>query len=163
MLGRTLLGARLRDLRTVLAWLRARPDLDSRRIALWGDSFSPPNPPGTDLAVPLDGPQPRLAEPLGGVLALLGGLFEDEVKGVYARGGLVGYLSLLASPFCHVPYDVVVPDVPATGDLEELPPALAPRPAVLVDLVDGTNRRVASFHAAGRSPGPGAWLLKHLR
>jgi hypothetical protein len=97
------------------------------------------------------------------VLALLGGLFEEDVKVVYARGGLVSYLSLLANPFCHVPYDVVVPDVPATGDLEELPPALAPRPAALVDLVDGTNRRVASFHSGGRAPGPGAWLLEHLR
>src|SRR5262249_574562 len=43
-LGRTLLGSRLKDLRTVLAYLRRRPDIDARRLALWGDSFAPPNP-----------------------------------------------------------------------------------------------------------------------
>src|SRR5262249_23036922 len=40
MLGQTLVGSRLRDLRSVLAHLRQRPDLDSKRILLWGDSFA---------------------------------------------------------------------------------------------------------------------------
>ena len=43
MLGGTLLGARLRDLRAVLAYLRTRADVDFARVALWGDSFAPVN------------------------------------------------------------------------------------------------------------------------
>src|SRR4029077_8303596 len=39
MLGNTLLGARLKDLRTVLAYIEARQDIQSARIAVWGDSF----------------------------------------------------------------------------------------------------------------------------
>src|SRR5262245_16648591 len=49
MLGQTLLGARLRDLRSVLRHLRARDDVDGRRIALWGDSFAAVNPDAANL------------------------------------------------------------------------------------------------------------------
>ena len=52
---------------------------------------------------------PDQAEPLGGLLALLGGLFEDDVRAVAVRGGLVSYASLLDSPFFYVPHDAVVP------------------------------------------------------
>ena len=45
MLGNTLLGARLKDARAVFRYLAARPDIDPARIALWGDSFAPVNPP----------------------------------------------------------------------------------------------------------------------
>ena len=38
MIGETLLGERLRDLRTVLAYLENRPDVAPRQIGLWGDS-----------------------------------------------------------------------------------------------------------------------------
>ena len=37
MLGKTMVGARLKDLRTVLAYLAARQDLDPESIDLWGD------------------------------------------------------------------------------------------------------------------------------
>ena len=49
LFGETLLGQRLRDLRSVLAYLRARSDVDGKRIALWGDSFAPPNDPEDQL------------------------------------------------------------------------------------------------------------------
>jgi hypothetical protein len=40
-----------------------------------------------DLAVPLDvDPFPHLAEPLGGLLACFGALFEDDDRAVYVRG-----------------------------------------------------------------------------
>jgi len=38
MLGNSLLGDRLKDLRAVLRYLASRPDLDSQRMGLWGDS-----------------------------------------------------------------------------------------------------------------------------
>src|SRR5262249_11515788 len=54
MLGQTLLGARLRDLRTVCRYLRGRPEFHAGPVALWGDSFAATNPYDQNLAVPLD-------------------------------------------------------------------------------------------------------------
>jgi hypothetical protein len=143
MLGQTLVGARLRDLRTVLRYLRGRPELDAGRIALWGESFAPVNPPERNLAVPLDvEPAPDLAEPLGGLLALFGALFEDDIRAVCIHGGLSGYQTMLQSPFVYIPADCVVPGALAAGDLCDVAAALAPRPVRLTGLVDGLNRTV---------------------
>ena len=163
LLGQTLLGSRLRDVRSVLRYLRSREDLDAGRVALWGDSFAPPNPKGQDLAVPLGVDEfPDLAEPLGGLLALFGGLFEDGVRAVYVRGGLTGYHSLLQSPFCYVPHDVVVPGALTAGDLCDVAAALAPRPLRLEGLVDGLNREVPA-RGAGADAGTGSVGLPRSR
>jgi len=140
MLGQPLVGARLRDLRAVLKYLRRRKDIGAERIALWGDSLAPVNPAERDLKVPLDADkQPHLAEPLGGLLALFGALYEDDVKAVYVRGGLDGYRSVLSSPFVYVPHDVIVPGALTAGDLCDVAAALAPRPLRLEGLVDGLD------------------------
>jgi hypothetical protein len=150
LLGQTLVGSRLRDLRSALRYLRGRPDLDGGRVALWGDSFAPPNPAGRDLTVPLDAdPFPDLAEPLGGLLALFGALFDDDIRAVAVRGGLSGYASLLADPFCYVPHDALVPAALTAGDLCDVAAALAPRPLRMEGLVDGHNREVAPEQARG--------------
>jgi hypothetical protein len=141
MLGRTLVGARLRDLVSVLNYLFSRGGFDPKRVALWGDSFAPVNPPDRRLEVPLDAEKlPDQAEPLGPLLALLGGLFEDRVGAVYARGGLDGYHALLGSPFCYVPHDAIVPGAVSAGDLDVVAAGVAPRPLALAGLVDGLNR-----------------------
>jgi len=141
MLGQTLVGARLRDLRAVLRYLRGRGDLDARRIALWGESFAPANAPDRNLAVPYEvEPAPNLAEPLGGLLALLGALFEDDIRAVSVRGGLAGYQTMLQSPFVYVPADCVVPGALTAGDLVDITAALAPRPVRMTELVDGLNQ-----------------------
>jgi dienelactone hydrolase len=145
LLGQTLVGSRLRDVRSVLLYLRGRDDLDARRPVLWGDSFSPANPKDRDLAVPLEvDPFPDIAEPLGGLLALLGALYEDGVRAVYVRGSLASYDSLLHSPFCYVPHDALVPGAVAAGDLGDVAAALAPRPLRLEGLVDGLNREATA-------------------
>jgi cephalosporin-C deacetylase-like acetyl esterase len=178
MLGRTLVGLRLRDLRAVLRYLRGRPELDPARLALWGDSFAPTNPAGRNLEVPLDAePFPDPCEPLGGLLALFGALFEEDVRAVYARGGLIGYAAVLNSPFRYVPHDAVVPGALTAGDLNDVAAALAPRPLRLAGLVDGLNRPASAEEAArtyaaagdrlvldagGRDDAAASWLLKQL-
>jgi cephalosporin-C deacetylase-like acetyl esterase len=142
MLGETLVGARLRDVRSILSYLRTRSDLNSRRIAVWGDSFAAVNPPDRNLRIPLGIPEePPLSEPLGGLLGLLTAVYEKDVQAVYARGGLTGFESVLRDQFCYVPHDVIIPGVLAAGDLCDLAAALAPRDVRLEGLVDGLNRR----------------------
>jgi dienelactone hydrolase len=146
MLGPTLVGSRLRDLRAVLNYLRTRRDLDGARIALWGDSFAPVNADDRELAVPMDADgAPDQSEPLGGLLALFTALFEDDIRAVYIRGGLTGFQSLLKSPFCYLPHDCLVPAALTAGDLCDVAAAFAPRPLRFAGLVDGTNR-FASTH-----------------
>jgi cephalosporin-C deacetylase-like acetyl esterase len=143
MLGQTLVGSRLRDVRSVLRYLQTRADLDGGRVALWGDSFAPTNPASRALEVPLDAdPFPHQAEPLGGLLALFTALFEDGIRAVYVRGGLTGFQSLLEGQVYHVPHDAVIPGAMAAGDLCNVAAALAPCPLRMEGLVDGLNRTV---------------------
>jgi len=143
MLGETLTGLRLRDLRGVLRYLRTRPELDATRLALWGDSFAEPNvPPFADK--PLESSDcPRECEPLGGLLALLAALFEDDAKAVLVRRGLASFESLLCSPFVYVPHDIIVPGALTVGDLADVAAALAPLPLRFEGLVDGRNCAVS--------------------
>jgi hypothetical protein len=61
------------------------------------------------------------------------------------RGSLVSYESILASQFCYVPHDALVPGVlDHAGDLSDVAATLAPRPLRLEGLVDGLNRPVAA-------------------
>ena len=138
-LSRSLLGSQLKDLRTVLAYLRSR---SFDRFALWGDSFSPPNPEHLylDEIEMHSGPQIQYqAEPLGAHLALLAGLYEPDVEAIDARGGLGSYLSILESPFPYVPIDVIPFGILQAGDIADIAAALAPRALRLEALVTGGN------------------------
>jgi hypothetical protein len=75
-------------------------------------------------------------------LAILGGLYEDRVRGVAARGGLAGYTSLLGDAFSYVSEDIIVPGILDSGDIPDVAGALAPRRLLLESLVDGRNRIV---------------------
>jgi cephalosporin-C deacetylase-like acetyl esterase len=159
MLGQTLLGSRVRDLRALLRHLRSRPDVDPARIALWGDSFAPANPPGTRLEVPWDAPRlPQFAHPAGALTALLGALFEPQVRAVWARGGVASFAAVLESPFLYLPHDALIPGAVAAGDLDRVVAALRPRPTRLEGAVDGLNR---ARGPAGEDA-PARWLLGAL-
>jgi len=186
MLGETMVGTRLRDLRAVVRYLRTRHDLDARRLAVWGDSFASPNAPDRDLKLPMGIREEAVcSEPLGSLLALLLGLYEEEVRAVYAGGGLVEFQSALSSPFLYLPHDAVIPGALMAGDLSALAAGLAPRPLALIGLVDGLNRAVAPkavdaayartrqlykvangatrlVAGAENTAAPGAWILETL-
>ena len=139
MLGQTMLGSRLRDLRSVMRYLGTRPELDAARVALWGDSFAPVNvDPFRDPPQDSDD-APHEAQPVGGLLALFGALYEDGVRATVVRRGLVGFGAVLDAPFCYVPHDVVLPGAMTAGDVCDVAAALAPRPVRLEGLVGGRN------------------------
>jgi dienelactone hydrolase len=141
-LGGNLVGARLKDLRTVLAYLKSRSDIDRNRIGLWGDAFSPANP--RDLF--LDelqweaGPQiQRYAEPLGAHLVVLAALYEDNIRAVVAHRGLAAYRSILEDAFTYTPLDILVPGLLKVGDISDIAAAVAPRGLLIAGCVSGRN------------------------
>jgi hypothetical protein len=141
MLGQTLVGSQLKDLRSVLQYLRSRPELDAERIAIWGDSFAPAAADDEPFAVPhgIDA-EPIPSEPAGHLLALLGGLFDEQVAAVAsARGGLCSFDALLETPYVSLPYDALVPCALQVSELDDLAASLAPRPLWVGPLVDGVN------------------------
>ena len=116
ILGQPLLGAQLRDLRTVVAWLRTRNDIDTRKIGWWGDSFAKMNPPNSNAAVPQDAPDlPLVGEPGAATLALLAKLFEDE-NGPVVTDGWVKCEEILRSPYLSVPHDCIFPGNAVLGN-----------------------------------------------
>lgn len=173
MHGQTVPGIQLLELMAVLSGLEAS---GFQSIALWGDSFAEPNDPKMNFAKPYDvSNMPRQSEPMGGTLAILGGVFGGElfgsgkVKAVYVRGGLVSFTSLLDGPFAYVPHDAIIPGVLLGSDL----PALARKatcPVRVEALVDGLNCRVdektlkahfygAAFHVEPSAPAEVAAFL----
>lgn len=158
MLGRTQLGNQLHDLLAVLTQLERTAGVDAARIALWGDSFAPVNPPDyVDPPLRQDG-HPAIGEPAGGLLALLGALFQPRTRGGYARRTLASWLTLLDTPFVHLPHDFLVPDAVEAGEPADLARALGPR-AVLAEPIDGRNHAVDASVAA---PHPALWLAERL-
>jgi len=144
VLGQTLLGSRLRDLRSVLLFLRSRECLDER-VLLWGDSLAAINPPERSEVVPYGVDNPNVqAEPSAGLLVLLTALFEDKASAVYARGTFASFQSLLDSHFLHVPHDSVVPEALTVGDVADIAAALVPRPLRIRCSIDGLNRGIPS-------------------
>ena len=139
MLGQTQLGASLRDLRSVIRYLGSRDDLNTGRLALLGESFAPTNPPSLTDPLLGEGTPPQQSEPLGGLLALFGGLYEDQVVAVVARGTLAGFQSVLRDRYCYIPHDIVVPGALKAGDLCDIAAAFAPRSLCLDSLVNGRN------------------------
>jgi hypothetical protein len=186
MLGGTMTGARLRDLRSVLRYLQGRRDVDPNNISIWGDSFTGVNPPDTDFQVPRGiSPRPAQSEPLGGLLVLLTSLYEDEIHAIYVHSGLSGFYSVLTSQFVYIPHDAVIPGALTSGDLCDVAAALAPRPLCLDGFVDGLNVRLSTekvcevFEPAlisyrdaqagdrltidEEGESPAHWLLAHIR
>ena len=147
MLGHTALGDRLKDARSVMRYLRGRADLDAGHVAVWGDSFAVVNPNGVLLDQSMGqqhGPQTIYeADAMGGLLALLTSLYDDEVLAVAARSGLISYRSVLQDRFCYVPLDIIVPGILESADLVDVVAALAPRAVLLEGLVDGKDRTVS--------------------
>jgi hypothetical protein len=143
MLNGSTFRGRLSELDAVVRFLKQREDLNGERTALWGEGFAPANRAEFDPAVPLDADLPAHAEPLGGLLAEIGGL-TMRVRAVAVRGGLVDFRSLLDSPFCYVPHDAIIPGALLAGDLPFAVAAFSPRPVRLEGMVDGLNRRVSA-------------------
>ena len=99
------------------------------------------------------------AEPLGGLLAILAGLYENNIQGIAVNGGLTSYLSLLDDSFSYVPGDIIVPGILEAGDISDVVAALPPGSTLFESLVDGRNRRV---QGEGGPVSVGRWIVGRL-
>jgi hypothetical protein len=154
MLGRPLLSGQLADLQRVLRYLRTRDDVAAEKLALWADSSAKALAADAPFKYPRRIDRPGECEPGATTLALVAALFDDQLAGVYARGGLASYASVLESPFVQVPHDAIIPGVLAAGsDLPQVVKAINV-PVQLVAQVDGRNRLVGEESDSSAS----AWL-----
>lgn len=143
MLGTPLLGQQLRDVRLALSWLREQPDLKDRRFAVWGESLTPPNPDTALFRQPRDddGSLPASSEPQAPLLALLTGLFEDDLSAIYTAGGLTSWRSLLSDYLVLTAHDGLVPEALTASDITDLAkPFRSDRRVRIEAAVDGWNR-----------------------
>lgn len=148
MLGGTMQGKQLDDLRRALRHVRQHKQIDAQCIALWGESFAAVNDAEQELVVPHGVNRPSVAEPLGGMLVLLAGLFEPDIRAIAVHGGLINYASALEGSCLYVPHDAIVPGAASAGDVALLVEQIAPTRVRLWDLTDALNRPVSQADAA---------------
>jgi dienelactone hydrolase len=150
MLGRPLLGQQLQDVRLVLTWLRTQPNSKGRAFALWGESLAPPNPDNARFRQPRDDDSalPAPSEPQAPLLALLTGLFEEDISTIYTVGGLSSWRSLLSEYLVLTAYDSLIPAALTNGDLTDLiEPHRSDRLVIQEATVDGWNRLLQDSEA----------------
>jgi dienelactone hydrolase len=110
-LGTCPVAQRVHDLLAALEWLRARPDVDARRVALVGTGG-------------------------GGIVALHAAVLDGGVRAVVCRRTLATYRSVVEAPRYAHPVADFVPGALRTYDLPDLAAALAPAPVLLDQPLD---------------------------
>jgi hypothetical protein len=145
MTGDLRITGQLRNLQSVIAWLRKESSPAIPQFILCGNSPSNALPISTNFNLPRDDDSilPMQPEPLGGLLALFSALFNDDVKAITIKGGLVSYASTLKHHLVQIPYETLIPGVFNMGDISLLINALGSRTIFLDQMVDGLNLEVA--------------------
>ena len=145
MTGDLRITGQVRDLQSVLEWLKKESAHPSPQFLLWGDSPSNTIPHNTNFNLPRDDDSifPLQPEPLGGMLSLFSALFNDGVKAIIIKGGLASFASALNHHLVQIPHETVIPGIFSMGDIPLLINALGTRTIFLDQMVDGLNREVA--------------------
>ena len=114
ILGKPLLGQRVTDLLAVIAGLRTRPDIRSRRVVVAAR--------GTTT-----------------VVAQFAAAMEPAIQKLYLAGGLASYQRLVDSEQYKYPFGSFVPNLLLHTDLPEMAAAMAPRGVVVAGAVGATR------------------------
>jgi dienelactone hydrolase len=117
--GTPLAGQRVTDLLAVVQGLRARQDLNGRRLIL-------------------------AARGAPSVPALFAAALEPAIDGLYLAGGLVSFQSIVETEDYIHPFGNFVPNLLLHTDLPEVAASLAPRRVVLAGAVDGAGRKLTA-------------------
>lgn len=111
MIGRPLLGLRVRDIVRAVDYAVSRDDVDPSAVSLHGVGTC-------------------------GVMALHAALLDDRVTSVTTRRSLISYKSLALNELYDSHVNVMIPGVIARYDLRDLVASIAPRPVRLVETLD---------------------------
>jgi len=141
MLGEPLMLQRARDVYGVVAHLRKTNSF--HKLAFWGDSLAPVNPPGQPANSPhnIDN-RVRIAEPQGCQVAYLAACcFPKELVAMYFHRPLLNPRSIFAEPCVNVAHDAVLPGVADVwAGVPCMAASLLPRSFCIENPVDGQNR-----------------------
>ena len=155
--GSNMPAAQLKDLRTAIYALASRKDIDSKKIALWGEGFTTSNGNSKDQDIFQEtntiqaSPTPHtMVEPMGAWLSLLAGLYPVTVdsekvipKAILIRGGIASFLDIVKSDSYYVPLDAIIPGLVRTADVTDVINAVITEKITLIaeDMRDARNRR----------------------
>ncbi|PCJ56912.1 MAG: hypothetical protein COA79_17390 [Planctomycetota bacterium] len=150
-MGKTLIGERVKNVRSVLAYLKVRTDIDPNNISLWGEGFSDPNGKSgakfkfEETGFRQTGPHKmNYVEAMGMIVSLFSAILSDEVKikSILARGGLISYESVLMNRYYYIPHDLIIPNILTKLDLRDVMESLRNNGCeiILEDVRDGKNR-----------------------
>ncbi|MCX7804510.1 MAG: acetylxylan esterase [Planctomycetota bacterium] len=143
-IGRPMIGFRIKDVRCVVDFLAGRDDVRKDFICLVGDSLAGTNPPvipDKRLVSVAGRGRIRQGQSLGGYLAVMAAALDDRVRAVAANGFLFSYMSLFDDLYFYHQNSLWVPGILLHFDFPDICAALAPKPLLLANPVDGLNRR----------------------
>lgn len=163
ILGQTVIGSQLRDLRTVIQWLQSRERIDSNKLAVWGDSFARVNAERARVRVPLDAADfPAMSEPAAELLTLYVALYEDGVKAIHTHGGVrLMPHAIVYNPYLYVPHECIVPNAISLNEFIPQPTTFS-TPWNFSGFVDETNQVGRRGHWAAPSQADAKWVIEKL-
>ena len=119
ILGKPLAGQRVTDILAIVQALRARQDLNGKRLFIAARGF---------LTVP----------------ALFAAVIEPAIKGLYLVEGLTSFADLAATEDYQQPFGNFVPNLLLHTDLPRLTATIAPRRVVLAGFVNGAGQTLVA-------------------
>jgi len=122
LLGRPLLGMRVGDALGVVRYLRTRPDVDPKRVAMVGRGW-------------------------GGVTALFAAALDTEISATAVESIPVSYIALATSEIYEQPAYFLLPGALQDFDLTDVFWAVAPRPLLVLNPQDPLTRKMVEQEA----------------
>jgi dienelactone hydrolase len=116
-LGRPLLGMRVADALEVSAYLRSRPDVDTRRIAVVGRGWA-------------------------GVVALFAAALDPGIQAAAVEGIPASYGEIARSEIYQQPVSLMLPGVLRDFDLPDVAGAVAPRALLVLNPTDALTKKM---------------------
>jgi cephalosporin-C deacetylase-like acetyl esterase len=125
-LQRTLVGMRVQDARSAVAYLATRPEIDARRIVVAGTGA-------------------------GGVFALYAAAVEPGIKAVVSINALASYRAFAETDLYTVRHTLLVPKVLESFDLPDVAGLIAPRSVTIINPIDAAHRPIEYKDAAANT------------
>jgi cephalosporin-C deacetylase-like acetyl esterase len=119
-LGRPLMGMRVHDIRCALDFLTLRKEIDTHRLTVAGRGR-------------------------GALASLIAAIFDDRIHAVITEELLSSWV--FAEEFVDIGLSSLIPRILTVGDIQHLAACISPRPLLVLNPVDGRNRKLLASQA----------------